>query len=260
MNNKDNKEFLLKAEQAFKALFKKAKETDELHFAFSLSPEFRPYKINTALDAQNAFKDYYDFLHNNDKSPIHVRIALAFYCHIAEASGFWEIPKNLLCIIEGNKYNLIPFGDLVKKYGDKEGSILPSANKVMRSLMKYSQKMGFHDLAEVFKDAFDPDIRNGYAHADYALLNEGVCVGSRYGKERIINWDEFNLLLHKAVNFYMVFIGVLQENLSYYDPPKVIKGVLSDREGEPEGTWEISYKADGTFVIKGGAGYVPGQG
>lgn len=172
-----NRDFLSKSEATFREVFSAAKKENELHFVLSLSPEFRPYTINTAMDAQSAFDDYMEFLQKNEKSPIHARIALALYSHISEASGFWEVPKNLLSIIDGNKYNLIPFLDLVKKYGSAEGSIAPNANKVMRSLMKYSKKLGFHELAEVFRDAFDPDLRNGYAHADYALIDSGICVG-----------------------------------------------------------------------------------
>jgi len=250
MEYSKNEEFLQKAEVAFREIFAKAKEIDELHFAFSLAPEFRPYTVNTALDAQNAFRDYCDFLQNNKKSPIHTRIALALYSHIAEASGFWEVLKNMLCVIDGKKYNMIPFYDLVRNYGDKENSISPNANKVMRSLMKYSKKMSFHDLADVFKDAFDSELRNGYAHADYALLKKGICVGSRYKKERIIEWPELNTLLDKAINFYMVFRSVLSENLNKYSSPKIVKGHLN--ENEPEGTWRIHYKPDGILCIEGG--------
>lgn len=251
----NNEEFLKKAEAAFRNLFLEAKQKDELHFAFSLSPEFRPYKINTALDAQKAFDDYIKFLQENEKSPIHARIALALYSHISEASGFWEVPKNLLNIVDGNKYSFMPFFDLVKKYGSAEGSIAPNANKVMRSLMKYSQELGYQELAEVFRDAFDADLRNGYAHADYALLDNGICVGSRYKRERIISWDEFNELLNKAVNFYMVFMSVLSENLQNYSETKIIKGFLTDKE--PESTWEVHYEEGAGFTITGGVNYKP---
>jgi len=254
MEYSKNEEFLLKAEVAFRKLFAAAKKENELHFAFSLSPEFRPYQVNTALDAQRAFEDYMNFLQENDKSPIHVRIALALYSHISEASGFWEVPKNLLSIIDGDKYNLIPFLDLVRKYGSAEGSIAPNANKVMRSLMKYSKKLGFHELAEVFKEAFDAELRNGFAHADYAILDDGICVGPRYKKERIVTWVEFNELLHKAIHFYRLFMSVLSDNFQYYSEPKTVKGFLND--GEPESTWVIHY-VGGNFTIVGGVGYTP---
>jgi hypothetical protein len=250
-----NDEFLNKAEKAFRQIFNRAKEIDELHFVLSLSPEFRPYCVNTALDAQDAFKDYYNFIQNNRESPIHARVSLAFYSHISEASGFWEVVKNMLNIIDGNKYNMMPFLNLVKKYGEKEGSIAPNANKVMRAMMKYSKKLGFHELAEVFKDAFDADIRNGFAHADYALLEKGICISPRYKAERIVSWNEFQVLLHKAVNFHEVLKSVLSEHLSSYNPPKIVKGFLIDEE--PESTYIVSYEPGGRFVIEGGIGYEP---
>lgn len=149
----------------------------------------------------------------------------------------------------------MPYIDLVKKYGSPAGSIAPNANKVMRSLMKYSQHLGYNDLAEVFKDAFDADLRNGYAHADYALLNSGICVGPRYRRERIISWQEFTNLLNKAINFYITFNSILSENLKYYSEPRTVKGFLTDKE--PESTWQIHYKEGVGFTIKGGIGYVP---
>lgn len=251
----DSQVFLEKAEESFKKLFDDAKKKDELHFAFSLSPEFRPYRVNTATDAQRAVDDYLDFLKKNEKSPLRARIALALYSHISEASGLWEVLKNLLNVIDGGKYNMMPFLDIVKKYGSDEGAVPPNVNKVMRSLINYSESLGYKELAEVFKEAFDYDLRNGYAHADYALLNEGVCVGPRYNKERIICWKEFNDLLNRAVDFYTVFRSVLSDNLHYYSEPKIVTGFLNDKE--PESTWKIHYKKGEGLTITGGIGYVP---
>ena len=251
MNELADEIFLQKAESEFKSLFTRAKSKNELHFAFSLAPEFRPYATNTAYDTKSAIEDYIEFLNKNEKSPIQPRIALALYSHLSEASGFWEIPKNLLSVSAGNSYSFMPFFELVQKYGSAEGSIAPNSNKIMRSLMKYSDSLGFPELAVVFKEAFDSDLRNGYAHADYALLSSGVCVGQRYKKERIISWLEFNRLINKAVNFYEVFMKVFLENLSYYNEPKTIKGFLE--KGKPEGTWTIHNSKKG-FSISGSIG------
>lgn len=238
-----NDTFLKKSESAFRRLFEEAKSRDELNFAFSLSPEFRPYTVNTALDAQRAFAEYSEFLMTySQDSPIRIRVALAFYSHISEASGFWEIPRNLLGIIAGLKYNMMPFMELVKRYGTTEGSIAPNAGRIMRALMKYSQEVGYQDLAEVFRDAFDVDLRNAYAHADYALLEQGICVKPRYNGERIVNWEEFALLLHKATEFYELLKSIDDEYVSSYLTPKVVMGILNDRD--PEGTWTIHYDSE----------------
>lgn len=51
MENVTDNGFLQKAETEFRKIFSAAKNKNELHFAFSLAPEFRPYAINTALEA-----------------------------------------------------------------------------------------------------------------------------------------------------------------------------------------------------------------
>lgn len=247
-----NAVFFESARKQFSRLFDDAKKKNELHFVFSLAPEFRPYAINTAIDAQRAIDDYVIFLNENGKGRIQARVALALYSHIAEASGLWEVPKNLLNIIAGESYNLMPFRELVKKYGSREGQILPTVNKVMRSLINFSDELGYSDLAKVFKDAFDYELRNGYAHADYAILEEGICIGSRYNNEKIVSWVEFNKHLNRALNFYKIFSSILAENSSYYSQPTVIKGFLNDRE--PESTWVVHCKKDGVFEIKSEGG------
>jgi len=93
---KANVEFYEKAKQAFQKLFDSAKARNELHFAFSLSAEFRrPQDAgwNTAMEAQVAFRQYSEFLRANPDDAFKARVALAFYCHLAEASGLYEVPK-----------------------------------------------------------------------------------------------------------------------------------------------------------------------
>jgi hypothetical protein len=97
----ENKAFIQKADVALRELFMRAKNTDELNFAASLSPEFRPYKQNSSVDAQYAFSDYASFLSRDSERDIRPRVAMAFYAHLAEASGFWEVVKNLIGVSQG---------------------------------------------------------------------------------------------------------------------------------------------------------------
>ncbi len=50
------------------------------------------------MQAHVAFEEYMVFMKKNPDTGFNARIALAFYCHLAEASGFYEIPKNMLCV------------------------------------------------------------------------------------------------------------------------------------------------------------------
>ena len=149
---------------------------------------------NTAIEAQYVFSEYLEFLNKLEESRMKLRIALGFYCHLAEASGFYEIPKNMLRISEGKSHVLWPFSDLVRKHPETGNQIAPNANKVLRDLTGHAKELGFDDLAEVFRDAFNSNIRNGYSHADYIVWEDGLRLPKRNGgSAKLIPWDEFNL-------------------------------------------------------------------
>ena len=140
-----NRDFMVRAEAALRHLFTEALNADELNFAASLSPEFRPYLRNSAVDAQYAFSDYSEFLSRDTNVELRPRVALAFYSHLAEASGFWEVVKNLIGVSQGLKFNVMPFAQFTSKYGSAEGSPIPNANRLMRSLVRSAYAAGLLD-------------------------------------------------------------------------------------------------------------------
>jgi len=237
---KDNAAFYEKAKLAFHKLFDAAKAKNELHFALSLAPEFRGMQDagwNTAMEAQVAFQQYLQFLKANLDDPFKARVALAFYSHLAEASGFYEVPKNMLRVAGGERYNVWPFQKLVEKHKLTGALIAPNANKVLRDLAGHSQDLGFVELAEVFRDAFDGDIRNGYAHADYVIWEDGIRLPKRNGgQSRKVAWPEFSGLLERCINFFNLLNETVAAYRSSYNPAKQIRGQMRD---EPEGIWTI---------------------
>jgi hypothetical protein len=172
-----NEQFYAKADRAFRNLFDAARAKHELHFAMALMPEMRGLQDagwNTAAETQHAFDEYLDFLGKQQDGRMKCRVALSFYCHIAEASGFYEVPKNMLRIAGGQSHVLWPFMDLVQAHKQTGDRIAPNANKVLKDLAGHAKDLRLDELAEVFRDAFDPDVRNGYAHADYVVWNDGL--------------------------------------------------------------------------------------
>lgn len=248
----DNQQFYDKAESALRKLFGAARSRDELHFALSLNPEFRGMRDagwSSAQEAHIAFADYLGFLQEGEPSRLKTRVALGFYCHIAEASGFYEIPKNMLRVAEGKRYNMEPFCDLVKIHRYTGNQIAPNANKILRDLASHAAIIGHQELAEVFRDAFDPAIRNAYVHADYVVWVEGIRLGARHGPLREISYAKFTALFERGINFFEILRQLVQEYVTSYDPPKVIRARLAD---EPEGDWTIAYDSQkGTFSISG---------
>jgi len=249
----ENAAFLEKAERSLRDLLNRAKTRNELQFAFSLTPEFRGMQDpgwSTAADAQVAFEDYMTFLKDGEFTRLKARVALGFYCHLSESAGFYEIPKNMLRVAEGELYQLWPFQELVEVHRQSGVLIAPNANRVLRDLTRHAMDLGLHDLAEVFRDAFDPDLRNGYSHADYVVWNDGIRLRKRDGGQpRIVVWPEFRCLLDRGVNFFHTLRQIVAEYISSYHPAKSIRGRLGDA---PEQIWTIHADPEsGTFEICG---------
>lgn len=248
----ENQRFFEKAEAALRGLFEAAKARNELHFALSLNPEFRGMRDagwSSSEEVHAAFADYLSFLQDGEPTRLKTCVALGFYCHLAEASGFYEIPKNMLRVAEGQLYNMEPFRDLVEVNRRTGNRIAPNANKIIRDLAGHAENLGHHELAEVFRDAFDPDVRNGYSHADYVVWVGSIRFGVRLGPLRELSYPEFTALFERGMNFFEILRRVVHESVTSYRTPAVICAQLAD---EPEGNWTIAYDSGkGTFSISG---------
>jgi len=248
---KENAAFFEKAEGALRALFDQARAANELQFVFSLIPEFRGAQDpgwNTAIEAQQAFDEYIAFLNEGELTPLKARIALAFYCHMSEASGFYEIPKNMLRVAEGGFYNLWPFQDLVDVHRRTGNVIAPNANKVLRDLAGHAKTLGLHGLAEVFRDAFDPDLRNGYAHADYVVWTDGIRLRHRNGgNAKLVTWPEFHYRFERGITFFNVLRGLVEEHVRSLHPKRQLGGRWPD--GRPSRAVAEFNPTTGSFSI-----------
>jgi len=231
--------FLAKARRALEALFESAKRRDEFNFALSLAPEFKAYTLTSASDAQLAFKQYVEFLQAGQYKGqgIHFRVALALYCHTAEAAGLWGVPMCMLLVCAGDHYNVEPFAELVKRHRVTGQTVAPNANKVMGYLAEDAHDQGMTELAEVFRDAFDADLRNGFAHADYALSHEGIHVRGRHDRERVVGWPEFQTIFDNGVGLFHLLGEVIGKCQRSYSTPKMVVG--TSHPDQPPGPWII---------------------
>ena len=244
-----------KAEAAFAKLFDAARAKDELQFALSLMSEFRGSRDagwSSAEEADRAFGDYLEFL-CGPSSRLKLRVALGFYCHLAEASGFYEIPKNMLGVAEGIGHSITPFSHLVEQNRVTGNEIAPNANKVIKDLAGHAKNIGHNELAEVFRDAFDPDLRNAYAHADFVVWNKGIRLNLKLGIPREVPFADFEVLLERGLNFFHLLRQIVDQSMLSYSPPRKIAGRLGDG---PIGEWTIACDPEqGIFDVSGG---VPG--
>jgi len=241
-----------KAEKAFRELFEAAKAMNELQFAFCLSPEFRGEQGPgwcTWQETNKAFDEYSEFIDQKPTTSFKVRVALSFYCHLAEASGFYEAPKNLMRVASGEDYNVWPFLKLNRKHSETGKIIAPNANKIFKDLIGHAESLGMHELSEVLRDAFDADIRNGYAHSDYIIWHDGLRLRRQAaGFPKIIKWDEFDQKLLRAMNFYHIIRELIKEYIVSYDIAKEV--IASLGRNEPQFRWKIEYnRSTGAFSI-----------
>jgi len=176
------------------------------------------------------------------------KVGLGFYSHLAEASGFYEVPKNMLRVAEGLPFSMTPFLPLVRVHQATGDKIAPNANKVMKDLVGHSAGLGLTALSEVFRDAFDPDVRNGYAHADYVVWNDEIRFPHRNGGHpRAIRFDEFQRLLNRGLSFFHYIFQIMDEHVRSYDLARTIRAQLAQ---EPPANWTIHHDPlRGTFSI-----------
>jgi len=144
----------------------------------------------------------------------------------------------MLRVAGGEQYNMWPFLNLVETHKQTGIKIAPNANKVLRNLAGHAETLGLSDLACCIRDAFDPDLRNGYAHADYVIWNDGIRLRKRNGGHpRLVSWEEFNARFERGINFFQMIRDLVNEYMDSYSEPKVVKAAMNP--GEPEFNWKI---------------------
>jgi len=211
----------------------------------ALMPELRGEQDagwNTAREAVRAYDEFSALVKSlgSDNPPVRARVILAFYAHVAEGSGFYEIPKKLLLTVEGHGNNIYPFRSLVDRHRKTGEVMAPNANRVMKDLIGHASELGLSELAEVFRDAFDPDVRNAIAHADYILWSDGLRLRRRNGGQpRVVPWDEFDALIGRGLNLFSLIRSIVDEYTRSYDPPKTIRSQMTD--GEPETDYTLYF-------------------
>ena len=184
MSNDPLEEFSERCKSAWNDLFGAAKAQEEVQFALALCPEFRGMQDpgwSTAEEASRTLEEYLSLLEALEAKPIKARIALSLYSHLSEASGLYEVPKNMMRIASRDDYNLWPFQHLVAQHKITGAKIAPNANKIMKDILGHADDLGLESLKELILETFDPELRNGYAHADYIIWSDGIRLRKRNG-------------------------------------------------------------------------------
>ena len=131
--------------------------------------------------------------------------------------------------------------------------IAPNANQIMKDLIGHASELGLTELAEVFRDAFDPGVRNAVAHADYIIWPDGLRLRRRNGGwPREIPWKDFTSLADRGLNLFAFIRHLSDEYVHSYETPKTIRSRM--KNNEPLTDYTIYYQP-----VTGAFGFTTGQ-
>ena len=162
--------------------------------------------------------------------------------------------KNMMRIASGGDYNLWPFQHLVAQHAVTGARIAPNANKIMKDILGHADDLGLEKLKALVLETFDPELRNGYAHADYIVWTDGIRLRKRNGGHpSIVTFDEFEIKLNKAIVFFQSLRESIGQAMRSYSPAKRVIGRLNN--DDPAMPTIIGFdEATGSFSIRSGLG------
>lgn len=235
-------------------LYSFAAQINELDFAMALSGEARGDQgpgWSTTITAHEVFDEITELTSKSSiSSKQDIRLALLLYCQLAEAGGYYETIQNMIGVLAQKPYVMWPFQHLVRVKQEPKRIIGPNANATFRQLASAARAVGLTRLSDLLADAFRDDIRNGIAHSDYIIWEDGLRLRKRNGGfAKLLAFGEVNAALARGINFFQILRSHNTTAAQSYYPSKEIVGRLSMNHPMP---WTVSFDpSDGSFSISG---------
>ncbi len=189
-------------------IFKKAFESDSIHFIYTIlrvggmsDSNWDPFE-----ESRNFFEDYnwmLEKLVEKDENVSISRLALLAYCQGIEMSAIHEILTNLLRCISGETYHIQPLDHLGRrKKKDIFYFVPPSAKTKYNHIKKIATELALNELAITIDEIYSDDIRNSFSHSDYVITEEYF----RYSKNKTRQQMPINEL-HGYINSCIDFVS-----------------------------------------------------
>jgi len=183
---------------------------------------------------------------------LRVRLSLFLYCHTTEMDALYDVPMNLLRILEGHRWSSSPFHRGAKpepKYPSKKVPILSALAKTV----------GQGAFAEFYEWMLVRQVRNSFFHSDYSLLEgdfviyrgEALKIGNEINRVVPLEW--LVPRLEAGVNFGLVLVNHLTSRREAYRSPKTIKSPRARDAGFDEVTLLVDQRGLVGFQSGGGA-------
>ena len=231
--NPIHRDSLLKYLNCLDPLFEKAKTTSEFEFICALlrvegikSAGWDPWE-NTV----DVFDNIYRLANRVRDYKKQTYLSLWLYGHIIEASEPYDMVANLMNIIEGQRYRMRNFPDIV---GKGNYSRPQSPSEKIRLLTEKAKVINMTDSMVPFQDVFDRELRNAIFHSDYSLYGGDLrLTGAKLGVKMVYTHDELSALFNKALAYFEAFKNLVSVYISSYQQPKIIP-VHPDFSNDPE--------------------------
>lgn len=254
MISSSERQFISELATEISRLYGFARQMNEMDFAASLGGEFRGMQSagwSTTITASEVRKELDAYLRRTDPLTVpEYRVVLLLYSQLSEAGGVYESIKNIMGVITAVPYNLWPFQKLVRLRKEPKAVIGPNANKTFRDLAENARAIGMKRLGELLVEVFRDDIRNGIAHADYIIWDDGLRLRRRNGGQVYsIPHGEVAEAIHRGIAYYDILQDHNREAMNFYNPPREIVGKFSGNFPMP---WTIhADPVKRTFSISG---------
>ncbi|MHC4122919.1 MAG: hypothetical protein ACYSSI_05035 [Planctomycetota bacterium] len=165
-----------------------------------------------------SFEDYNWMLKNAKDAPTknaHWRIGLLTYCQAVEMTAVHEMLANFLRILNGEKYQIKPLGQLGQSNKKRLFSwIPPSANRKFAYLKEEARKCNEVKLCNYIDSFFNDKVRNAFVHSDY-IITDKYFRWTETGNPTQIELSELDILISNAQEFYSAFWACYLQNLEF---------------------------------------------
>ena len=218
-------------DQILNGLFDVAKAADEFEYACSLL-NFDGLKDSgwfPEVESWTLINEVHSYVHLPTVTHAKLRLGMLQYSHIAEMDITYTLIMNMLRVISGARYSMIPFVDKKGQRIDK------SATKIQR-ICTAAAKVGLEGVCDLF-DWYEPRIRNSFAHSNYqfhgdqyniargpGIVAEGVVRGGLSIEREILP------RINGALRFFVTFYGARDHARANYKTNVVVKGRLGPNE------------------------------
>jgi hypothetical protein len=183
---------------------------------------------------------------------LRVRLSLFLYCHTTEMDSLYDVPMNLLRIVEGHRWSGSPF-----HRGSKAEPKYPSEKVGLISAVATS--VGHTELGDFYEWMLVRQVRNAFFHSDYSLLEgdfviyrgEPVKIGNEIN--RVVPLDWLVARLEAGINLGLALIDRLTSRRETYKAPKTIKSPRAQGAGFGEVTLLVDQRGLIGFETRTGA-------